>query len=464
MTLHLHTPAVHPRALFACVIAACGAFLFGYDGGAFIGSQLFIRQHFAMSPLMFGTVTSAILFGCLLATAVGSRMQERLGARTCLGGAAVLFVAGSLGASLSANVALLGLCRLVAGVATGIISIAAPMYITEVAPLQQRGRFGLLYQLALTIGSLLGLGLGWLLATTLPPEFAWRWLLGSTTLPSLALLVLLAKIPESPRWLLAQGREAKAQAVLQTIRDPGEIQGELDAIRTGAAGKEGSFRDLLGPGIRWALLTGMLLGVFNNWTGGTGVGSYLPVLFQHGGFSSAGNALAVSLLVTCVNVGFTVVSLWLVGRVGRRVLWMTTAGGMTVSVALLGWAFHAGVTGPAMLGLTLLVVICHALGLAPLPWLMISELYSGPLRVRAISICTTVLWLSGFTCVLAFPLLAAWSERHLGSVAGVFWVFAGMSLLALLFGWRLLPETRGQSLEAIARHFHHQTAPMEAQG
>jgi MFS transporter, SP family, xylose:H+ symportor len=138
--------------------------------------------------------------------------------------------------------------------------------------------------------------------------------------------------------------------------------------------------------------------------------------------------------------------------VGRRVLWMSTAGGMVVSMALLGWAYQAGVTGPVILGLTLLVIMCHALGLAPLPWLMISELYSGPLRVRAISICTTVLWLSGFTCVLAFPPLAAWSERVIGSAAGAFWVFAGVSLLALFFGWRRLPETRGKTLEEIARH------------
>lgn len=442
------------RALFACAIASLGGFLFGYDGGALIGAQIFVRQYFQMSPLMFGAVTSAILLGCLLATIGGYRIQEHFGARTCLGGAAVLFIVGSLGTALAASAVVLVLFRLVSGVATGIISIAAPMYITEVAPPARRGRLGLLYQLALTIGSLMGLALGWLLAATLPPDLAWRWLLGSISVPGAVMLTMLWKLPESPRWLMVHGREAEALAVMQTIRDPGEIAGELDAMRNSTGGIGGSYRDLLKPGIRWALFTGILLGVFNNWTGGTGVGMYLPTLFQQGGFPVAGEALGLTLLVSCVNVGFTIISIWLVGHVGRRTLWMSTAGGMAVSITLLGWAYHAGVTGPAILGLTMLVVMCHALGLAPLPWLMISELYSGPLRVRAISACTTMLWLSGFTCVLAFPPLAAGSERLIGSAAGAFWLFAGISLLALLFGWRMLPETRGKTLDDVARHFH----------
>lgn len=447
------TPTAGSRAYSACAIAAFGAFLFGYDVGAFGGAQIFVRQHFHMIPLVFGVVTSALMLGCLLATIGGIWIQEHLGARKCLGVAAALFIVGSLGAALVSSTTVLVLFRLVSGVATGIISIAAPMYITEMASPTRRGQLGLLYQLALTIGALLGMALGWLLAITLPPDLAWRWLLGSTAVPSVVLLLLLTKIPESHRWLLTHRREMEALAVMQTIRDLGEIAGELDAIRAGAGRMGGSYRDLLGPGICWALLTGVLLGLFNNWTGGTGVSSYLPTLFQQGGFPVAGDALAVVLLVSCVNVGFTVLSIWLVDHVGRRPLWMSTAGAMTVSIALLGWAYHVGVTGPVIIGLTLLVVMCHALGLGPLPWLMISELYSGPLRVRAVSVCTTVLWLSGFTSVLVFPPLAAWSERQIGSAAGAFWVYAGMSLLALLFGWRLLPETKGKTLEDITRHW-----------
>jgi len=444
-----NAPPASSRAYSACAIAALGAFLFGYDGGTFGGAQIFVRQYFQMIPLVFGMVTSAFLFGCLLATTGGVWIQEHLGARKCLGIATALFIVGSLGAALASSVMVLVLFRLVSGVATGIISIAAPMYITEMAPPTRRGQFGLLYQLVLTIGALLGVAMGWLLATTLPPDIIWRWLLGSTAVPSVVLLLLLTKIPDSPHWLLTHRRETETMAVMQAIRDSGQIAGELDVIRAGDGRMSGSYRDLLRPGIRWALLTGILLGVFNNWTGGTGVISYLPTLFQQGGFPVAGDALAVVLLVSCANVGFTVLSIWLVDHVGRRAIWMSSAGGMTVCIALLGWAYHVGMTGPAIIGLTLLVVMCHALGLGPLPWLMISELYSGPLRVRAVSVCTTVLWLSGFTSVLVFPLLAAWSQRQIGSAAGAFWVFAGMSLLALLFGWRLLPETKGKTLEEI---------------
>lgn len=446
-------PTVVSCALFACVVAAFGGFLFGYDQGTFSGAQIFVRQHFRMTPLMFGCVTSALMLGCLLATVGGLWIQEHLGARKCLTIAAALFMAGALSAAAAPNAAALAGIRLLAGVATGIISIAAPMYITEIAPPVQRGRLGLLYQFLMGIGVLLGIALGWLLAITLAPQLVWRCLLGSSAVPSLILLVLSRYIPTSPRWLLAHGREGEALTVMRTIREAGQATAEFDAMRVKSGRMEGSYRALMGPGIRWALLTGMLLGLFNNWTGGTGAGSYLPILFQRGGFPVAGDALAVVLVLSCVNVGFAAVSVWLVDRVGRRTLWMSTAGAMTLSIASLGWVFHVGITGPVIIGLILLVDICHGLGLAPIPWLMISELYSGPLRVRAVSVCTTVLWLSGFTCVLTFPPLAAWSQRQIGSIAGPFWIYAGMSLLALLFGWRLLPETRGKTLDEIARHF-----------
>jgi SP family arabinose:H+ symporter-like MFS transporter len=444
-----------------CAVAAFGAFLFGYDSGAFGGAQILVRQCFQMSPVMFGCTASALLLGCLLATVGGLWIQEHLGARKCLACGAALFALGSLSAAFAPSAAALVLFRLLSGVATGVISIAAPMYISEMAPPAQRGRLGLLYQLSLTVGALLGMAVSWLLATRLSPDVAWRCMLGSTAAPSVFLLVLLTKLPESPRWLLTQGRAADALAVMQSIRSAEQATAELDAMRGGSGSVGGSYRELLGPGICWALLAGVLLGLFNNWTGGTGVASYLPVLFQQGGFPVVGDALAVVLLVSCVNVGFTVVSIWLVDHVGRRALWMSTAGGMTLAVGALGCAYHAGVTGPSVIALVLLTVMCHALGLAPLPWLMISELYSGPLRVRAVSVCTTVLWLSGFTSVLSFPLLAAWSEQHIGSIAAPFWAYAGMSLLALLFGWRLMPETRGKTLDEVARHFHHRGGSQE---
>ncbi len=451
------------RVLFACGVAAFGGFLFGYDQGTFSGAQIFIRQYFHMSPLMFGCATSALMLGCLLATMGGLWMQERLGARACLSVAAALLTVGALCAAAAPNATVLTVFRMLSGTAIGIISIASPVYITEIAQPARRGRMGLLYQLLITIGVLMGMTLGWLLATTLTPNLVWRCLLGSPAVPGLVLLLLSRYIPTSPRWLLTHGREKEALAVMKTLRNSEQAAAELGAMRAGAGAgiSSGSFRDLLGPGIRWAVLTGLLLGLFNNWTGGSGIGSYLPILFQWGGFPIAGDALAVVLLVSCVNVGFTVVSIRLVDRVGRRTLWIGTAATMTLLTATLGLAFHVGMAGPAIVILILLVVICHALGLAPIPWLMISELYSGPLRVRAVSVCTTVLWLSGFTCILTFPPLAAWSQRWIGSIAGPFWIYAGMSLLALVFGWRLLPETRGKTLDEIARHFHNREQSKE---
>lgn len=447
-------------AYFACAVAAFGGFLFGYDNGAFVSSQIFVRARFDMTAVMFGFVTSALMLGCLLATLGGMRFQERLGAARCLRIASVLFAVGALTAASAPNAWVLAMCRLISGFSTGIISISAPMYISEMSPPARRGRLGLLYQFSLTLGALMGMTAGWLLAGMLGPGLVWRVMLGSTAAPSLVLLLLSRRLPASPRWLMAHGREADAVASMLSIRDQGQSEVEIRAIRSGRNGMGGSWRELLAPGFRWALLTGVLLGLFNNWTGGTGAASYLPVLFQRAGYTSAVDALGVVLLVNCINVGITLVSIWLVEHTGRRPLWIATAATMTLTLISLGWAYHTGVAGLPIVGLTLLVVICHALGLGPIPWLMISELYSGPLRVRAVSVCTSVLWLSGFTSVLAFPPLAAWSERQTGSIGGPFWVYAAMSLLAVVFGWRLLPETKGKTLDEVAGGF----CPVEIAG
>jgi MFS family permease len=420
------SPKAAARVPLTCAVAAFGGFPFGFDQGTFTGAQIFINQYFHMTPLTFGCTTSAMTLGGLLATAGGLWMQEHLGARKCLSVAAIFLTVGSLGAATASNAAVLAAFRMLSGMGIGIISIASPTYIAEIAPSDRRGRLVLLYQLLLAIGSILGFALSWLLTIALPSHLVWRCLLGSTVVPSLILLLLSRYIPAGPRLLLIQSRV-----------------------------KEGSWRDLLGPGIRWALLTGVLLGVFGNWTGGAGIGPYLPLLFQRGGFPAAGNALAVVLLLSCVFLGFMIISIRLVDCVGRRTLWMSTAGAMALSMASLGLAFHNGVTGPLIVGLILLIVMCHGLGLGPLPWLMISELYAGPLRTRAISLCTAVMWLSGFAGVLMFPPLAACSQHWIGSIAGPFWIYAAMSLLALIFGWRLLPETRGKTLEEVARHFYY---------
>jgi len=445
---------IDSRALLACAVAAFGGFPFGFDQGTFSGAQIFIHQYFHMTPLTFGCTTSAMTLGGFLATIGGIGLQEHFGARKCLTAAAILLTIGSLCAASVSNAWALAVFRMLSGMGIGIISIASPAYIAEIAPPARRGRLGLIYQLLLAVGSLLGFALSWLLASTLSPHLVWRFLLGSTAVPSLILLLLSRYIPASPRWLLIRGREAEALAIIRTIRNVEQAEAELAAMRIDSPKKEGSHRDLLGPGVRWAMLTGVLLGLFGNWTGGTGIGPYLPLIFQRGGFPAASNALAVVLLLSCVYLGFVMVSTRLVDCVGRRTLWMSTAGGMALSMASLGLVFHAGATGAVIVGLILLIVISHGLGLGPLPGLMISELYAGPLRTRAISICTAVVWLSGFSSVLMYPSLAAWSQRWIGSMAGPFWVYAGMSLLALVFGWRLLPETRGKTLEEITRYFH----------
>lgn len=440
-------------AYFISFVAAVGGFLFGYDLAIIAGAQIFLREYFHLSPGQFGFATSSAVLGCIAGPFLGSHLCDRIGRKRTLLVAAGLFAAGTIGTAVPNSIGLFNLFRVVGGLGVGLASLASPMYIAEAAPARIRGRLGILYQLAITIGALSATIVSYYVASTNTDASSnWRWMFASMLLPILIFVILLTRVPRSPRWLAERGQFDEALAILTRINGPEIAQKEMDDIRLQASLKEtGSFRDLVKPGIRMALFVGICLAIFNNWTGWSGVAYYLPTLFQMGGYENASDAIAATFVPMIANVFLTLVAIWLVERAGRRPLWLGASLAMVASLTLLGLVFYAEIKGPFVILAVLLVVAPHAIGLGPLPWLMMSELFPTRVRAKAVSVTTTFLWVAGFTGPLAFPKLVEVSNSTIGSPAGLFWMYAILALLAFLFGWKYLPETRGRTLEEIAR-------------
>jgi len=437
---------------FVCLSAAMGGFCFGYDGGAFGGAQIFIRQYFLLAPGQFGLIIAASALGCLPAPLLGAPICDRFGSKRVMVLSAALLLAGTLGsASATTMPALLGF-RIFTGLGVGLISLASPLFIAEIASSDRRGRLGFLYQVGIITGSLLGVVAAWLVARSLTGDTAWRLIVLTSAAPSLLFLALALRLPASPRWLARHGHQDQALAILCRINGSKVAQAVLEEIGAPAA-RAVAWKELFGPVLRPILLVGLLLALLNNWTGWSAVASYLPTIFQMGGYPDPGKAVGVTIIPTALAMVFTLAAVALIDRIGRRPLWIFTSAAMALFLMLLGLVFHLRMSGPVVLGVTLLVSLPHAMGLGPIPWLMISEIFPTPARARAMSLCTSVLWLGSFFAVSMVPKAMSLSQRLLGSPAGVYWAFAAVCVLSVIFGWRLLPETRGRTLEEIAANY-----------
>jgi SP family arabinose:H+ symporter-like MFS transporter len=268
--------------------------------------------------------------------------------------------------------------------------------------------------------------------------------------PVAVFFVLLIGLPESPRWLAGKQRFGEALSVLTQVAGEDEARKELTEMRATNHTEVGSLRELFQPGMRAALFTGIILAVMNNWTGWTSIAYYLPTLFQRAGFSNASDAIAQNVLVMGGNVFLTLLSVWLVDRVGRRPLWILCSAAMFCFLIVAGAVFQVNATGGLIVLVIFLCAAPHAIGLGPLPWLMMSEIYPTRIRAKAVSLSTTFLWVAAFSGTYALPLLQVASERMFHTVAGVFWLYAAVCLFSFVWGMKFLPETKGRSLENIA--------------
>jgi sugar porter (SP) family MFS transporter len=432
----------------ATAIAALGGMLFGYDIGVISGAILFIKTDFSLSPGLEEIVVSAVLLGSLVGAVVGGILADRLGRRRLLIITAVVFGSGAIGAALAPGAAWLIAARVIVGMAIGIASFVAPLYISEIAPVEIRGKLVSINQVALTSGIVISYVIDYAFAGLQ----AWRWMFALAVIPAAAFGVGLMFIPNSPRWLVGRGHADQARAVLQRIRCPKQVEGELSAIQHSVAQQEGDWSELLSSVLRPAMIVGVGLAIAQQITGINTVIYYAPTIFKFAGLSSASVAILASVGVGVVNVVLTVVAMQLIDRVGRRPLLLVSLAGMAISLFILGLAFSlpqlSGSLGWIAVMSLMIYVGSFAVGLGPVFWLILSEIYPLRIRGRAMSVGTVANWGANLIVALSFLTLT----QVLGKPA-TFWLYAVVSIGTWLFAFFLVPETKGRSLEEIEAHW-----------
>jgi sugar porter (SP) family MFS transporter len=387
-----------------------------------------------------------VTLGALIGAPGAGALADRVGRRLTNMAAGVLFIAGSLLGAFATGVQPLVAGRLLVGLGIGVTSVAAPMYIAEMAPARIRGTLVSLFQLAITVGILLA----YVVDTSLSASGAWRLMLGLAAIPGALLVAGMLGLPESPRWLVKRGRTADARGVLSRVRPAGAVEGELAAIDADVAHEQTApWSELLAPTVRPALVVGIGLAVLQQVTGINTVIYYAPEIFQSAGFASDAAALWATMGIGVVNVLSTIIAIWLVDRAGRRPLLLLGLAGMVASLVVLGAGFRGELgarLGNVTVGCLALYIVFFAFSMGPIVWLMISEIYPTRVRARAIGIATASNWGANFLVTLSFPTL----RQTLGS-GPTFWLFAVFGVVALVFVWRRVPETKGRTLEEIER-------------
>jgi SP family arabinose:H+ symporter-like MFS transporter len=430
-------------------VAALGGFLFGVDLNIIGSAMVFLKDQFQLNPSEIGFAAGSALLGCVFGPILGILLGDRIGRKRCLYIAALLFAISAVGTALPKTILQFNTFRFIGGLGVGFSSVVAPMFIAEIAPAAKRGRLVLMYQLAITLGAMLGVVTAWILAATLAEDISWRWMFGLELVPCVIFCFLLFFVPRSPRWLAQKGHTDEALHVLTKINGPARAAEELSTIKASISAESGTFGELFQPGFRLALLVGVILAFLNNWTGWSCVAYYQQLILQQAGFTSPAEAIGASVFSMVANVVLTLLAISLVDRWGRRPMWIFGSLAMIVSTLLMGLIIQANLHPMLAVVGVVLVLIPHAVALGPLPWLMISELFPTRIRARAVSIATVCVWVAGYTGTQLFPMIGSAFEKQ-GVPGGTYWVFTVICVFSLVFGLKLLPETKGRTLEEIA--------------
>lgn len=447
---------------FICLVSALGGLLFGYDWVVIGGAKPFYELYFgiASSPALQGLAMSVALLGCLIGAMITGMMAARYGRKPLLLVSALIFLtsAYATGASSTFNVFLIA--RFFGGIGIGIASGLSPMYIAEVAPSSVRGKLVSLNQLTIVLGILGAQIANWLIADSIPSSFSpadvyaswngqtgWRWMFWGAAFPAMLFLILASLIPESPRWLAMNNKEAKAKSVLSKVGGDKYAEDELQLIdeskRTSASG--GSLKQLFSRPFRKVLIIGVVAAVFQQWCGTNVIFNYAQEIFQSAGYK-LGDVLFNIVVTGIANVIFTFVAIYTVDRWGRRILMLFGAGSLACIYLILGTCYFFHVSGFFMIVLVVLAIACYAMSLGPVTWVLLSEIFPNRIRAVAVATSTFALWVGSFTLTYTFPLL----NNALGS-SGTFWIYTVICGAGYVFFLRALPETKGKSLETLEK-------------
>ena len=440
-----------------CLVSAMGGLLFGYDWVVVGGAKIFYEPFFQIEAdaAMRGWAMSSALVGCLVRALLSGSWSDRYGRRRMLIVSAWLFLISAIGTGIVDSFLWFVIYRIVGGLGIGIASNVSPVYIAEVSPAHVRGKFVSINQLTIVLGILLAQIANWLIgehftagSSTLTPysiEWAWRWMIWAETIPAALFLLLAFFIPESPRWLLVQHKQERAQTILMKIGGTSyadETISSLQQITSQKVETEG-WSALRNRRFRKVLLIGIVLAIFQQWCGINVIFNYAHEIFSAAGY--AVSDILMNIVVTGVtNVVFTLVAIYTVDRWGRRALLFVGSIGLAIIYLILGTCYQIGASGIFMLLLIVAAIACYAMSLAPIVWVVLSEIF--PVRIRgiAMALSTFFLWVASFLLTYTFPIL----NEAIGA-AGIFWIYGAICLAGFLFIRKQLPETKGKTLEEL---------------
>lgn len=438
------------------LVAALGGLLFGYDTAVISGAVGFLQEYFELSPKMVGWAASSALVGCIVGAAAAGTISDRIGRKKALLISAVLFFISAVGSGIAQNLTAFICYRILGGLAVGAASMVSPMYIAEISPARMRGRMVSVNQLAIVSGMLVVYFVNMLIekhgtgiASDWNLNYGWRWMFGSEAVPAILLFVLMFVVPESPRWLMKQGRDDEAREILADVDGATHANSEAATIKESLAHEGGSVSELFRPKIFMLLLIGITLAVLQQVTGINVVLYYAPEIFKDLG-STMNAALLNTVAVGAVNLLFTVVAIYTVDRIGRKPLLIIGAIGMGIALTVLGTGFYLEKTGSWALVFVLLYIASFALSLGPVVWVVLSEIFPTKIRGRAMGVATVALWCACYLVSQTFPMMndnpALVEKFHHGFP---FWVYAVFCLVTVVFVAIFVPETKGKSLEEI---------------
>jgi sugar porter (SP) family MFS transporter len=444
------------------LVSAMGGLLFGYDWVVIGGAKPFYERFFdiASSADLQAWAMSSALIGCIVGAVVSGLVSDRYGRKKTLLGAAFLFTVTSLGTGMAANFGSFIVFRMLGGIGIGLASALSPMYIAEIAPSQLRGRFVSLNQMTIVIGILLAQIMNVLIAEKVPEgatdqfiaaswngQTGWRWMFWACGAPSVLFFLFTFFIPESPRWLLKVGKADAAFPVLEKIGGAEYARREVKSIRASLddVGEKVNFKALFHRIYAKVLIIGVVLAVFQQWCGINTVFNYAEEIFTAAGYGVSDTLFNI-VITGSVNLIFTFVALFTVDKWGRKKLMVVGSIGLALNYILLGSAFFFHLKGVAVLALVVTAIAIYAMSLAPIVWVILSEIFPNRIRGAAMALATFALWAACFVLTYTFPLL----NKSLGA-AGTFWVYSGICLAGFIFIMAKLPETKGKSLEEIER-------------
>lgn len=433
-----------PKAvLFSTVVAALGGLLFGFDTAVISGTTESLQGIFALSEFWLGFAVASALIGTILGAFLVGRPVEALGRRPVLLLLAVLYFVSAVGSAIAGSLATFVIFRFIGGLAVGAASVVSPMYIAEISPARLRGRLVAVNQLNVVAGILLAFLSNYLVGQAMPEGIAWRWMLGVEAIPAALFFSLLWFIPESPRWLVKRGRLEEARAVLNRISEV-DPEAELNEIATSLRAEAGErAAPLFQRRYAFPIFLAFTVAMFNQLSGINALMYYAPRIFQMAG-AGVEAALLQSVAVGGTNLIFTIAAFFVIDRFGRRPLLMVGGAGAAVSLAIVAYAFYTGSFSGNLVLIGLLGFIAsHAIGQGAVIWVFISEVFPNRVRAKGQALGSFTHWFMAAAISWTFPVFAEVSGGH------AFAFFGAMMLLQVLFAWKVMPETRGATLEEL---------------